>query len=86
MTFRHAAGDEQEERPHRGGPPSFGPFAVGVLALQQLGDPTLLDGSGALRLPCVGGRVEQIAEHLPPDGRVACQQPLDHGVLAHQRA
>jgi hypothetical protein len=50
---------------------------------EQFGYPAGLDRPRTLRFPFLGRRVEQVAHHLPPDGRIAFEQPLDDTVFAH---
>ena len=77
VTFGHAAGDEQKQRPGRGRPAAGRPFAVRTPAGEQLRDPAVLERALPFLLPDRGRLVEQVAHHLPADRRVALEQPVD---------
>ena len=83
VILREPERDEQQQRPRRRGPTALRPLAVGALMGEQLRRPARLDYPPARsRFPGVGRLAEQVAHHLPAHGRVAVEEPLDHGLVA----
>ena len=54
------------------------PLAVFPLQRQQSGPPTLAGHPRALRFDDLGGRMDEITQHLPADGRVRVEQPVQY--------
>ena len=87
---------EELQRLQRGGPglprPAAGvgrreasaavPQPAGILQREQARAPALVLHPGSLGCHVAGRRVHQIPQHLPADGGVAFEQPVDH---AHDR-
>jgi hypothetical protein len=68
-----------------GFPPSRGeerasfPLAVSALQGQQPGAPSLGGHPRPLRCDDFSRRIDEIAQHLPPDGGVRIEHPIQHG-------
>src|SRR4029077_2952297 len=58
------------------------PEPVGILAREETRTPAVMLHPGSLSCHVAGRRVREIAQHLPPDGGVTFEQPVDH---AHDR-
>ena len=55
-----------------------GPEPVGILEREEAGAPALVLHSRSLGRDLVGRRVREIPQHLPADGGIALEQPIDH--------
>ena len=84
---------EQVQRIHRGDSPgkegAATPPPVGVLGGEELGTPALACHPGALSGDLVGWCIGQVAHHLPADGGIRVEQPIDHGharIMLSERA
>ena len=64
------------------------PLAVGIAQGEQASSPALGLDPGALGRDLVGGRVDEVAQHLPPDRGVTVEEPVDdvHGCDRRFRA
>ena len=63
------------------------PLTVGIAQSEQASCPALGLDAGALGGELLGGRVDQVAQHLPPDRRVTVEEPVHdlHGCDGRSR-
>ena len=59
------------------------PQPVGIFDRQEACSPALVLHARSLGGDLVGRGIREIAQHLPPDGGVALEQPVDH--IHHRR-
>src|SRR4249919_1102903 len=58
------------------------PEPIGTLEPEEARAPTVVLDSGPLGRDLIGGPIPEVVQHLPADGGVAVEQPVDH---AHRR-